>query len=457
MLVSFSVSNFRSFAAEQVFSLVASKRLGSTHPGHMYPIPGSDEKVLRTGVIYGANGAGKSNLLKALGYARQVALVAREKTRGTGRTPFRFATMREQPSTFDLQFMTHGKLYRFGFSVDDERIVEEWLTEEQSGLIYERSTDSGSKVEIDAPGLKNASAKLAALVTVGGPHNQSFLATVRATLEPQDFGATLTEVIEWLYSGLTLIGPRWTSSTLEERLASDPPFCQFAGDFLRASSTGVDHLRVDKTELSQDELDALGLFPPTISNLLSPDRQSATVFWPEGDLTIERSADRDRVYRVAIRAVHKHETHDGADLDLSEESDGTQRLLAFLPALYRMKVDSAVFFIDEIDRSMHPMLVHKFIQYFLSTRTAAPCQVIVTTHETHLLDLELLRRDEIWFAEKDGTGASHLYSLTDFQVRKDLRVENGYLQGRFGAVPFLGDIDRLVERGAERQHVPDAS
>lgn len=457
MLVSFSVSNFRSFAGEQVFSLVASKRLGSTHLEHLYSIPGSDEKVLRTGVIYGANGAGKSNLLKALSYARQVALVARDKTRGTGRTPFRFAEIRDQPSTFDLQFLTHGKLYRYGFSVDDERIVEEWLTEEQSGLIYERSTDSGGKVEIDAPGLKNASARLAALITVGGPHNQSFLATVRATLQSQDFGTALTEVTDWLYSGLTLIGPQWTSSTLDERLASDPAFCQFASDFLRASSAGVEHLRVDKTELSQDELDALGLFPSTISKLLSPDLQSVSVCWPKEDLTIERSPDGDRVYRVAIRAVHKHETRDGADLDLSEESDGTQRLLAFLPALYRMKVDSAVFFIDEIDRSMHPMLVHKFIQYFLGTRTAAPCQIIVTTHETHLLDLELLRRDEIWFAEKDNTGASRLYSLTDFQVRKDLRIENGYLQGRFGAVPFLGDIDRLIERGAEREHASDAS
>jgi hypothetical protein len=452
MLVSFSVTNFRSFAAEQVFSLVASKRLGSTHPDHMHPIPGSDERVLRTGVIYGANGAGKSNLLKALRYARQVALVAREQARGTGRTPFRFSDLRDQPSTFDLQFLTRGKLYRFGFSVDDERILEEWLTEEQSGLIYQRSTDSSGKVEIDAPGLKHVSARLAALVTVGGPHDQSFLATVRATLEPQDFGTTLTAVIEWLHSGLTLIGPQWTSSALDERLASDPRFCQFASDFLRASSTGVDHLRVDKTELSQDKLGALGLSPTRVSNLLSPDLPSAAVSWPKGDLTIERSADRDRVYQVAIRAVHQHETGEGTDLDPTEESDGTQRLLALLPALYRMKVDSAVFFIDEIDRSMHPMLVHKVIQYFLNTRTAAPCQIIVTTHETHLLDLELLRRDEIWFAEKDTIGASHLYSLTDFQVRKDLRLEKGYLQGRFGAVPFLGDIDRLVERGTEREH-----
>ena len=94
---------------------------------------------------------------------------------------------------------------------------------------------------------------------------------------------------------------------------------------------------------------------------------------------------------------------------------------------------------------MHPVLVYKFLQYFLSVCTGMPCQIIVTTHETHLLDLNLLRRDEIWFVEKDHAGATHLYSLTDFKVRKDLQIEKGYFEGRFGAMPFLGDIDRLIE------------
>ena len=94
---------------------------------------------------------------------------------------------------------------------------------------------------------------------------------------------------------------------------------------------------------------------------------------------------------------------------------------------------------------MHPMLVYKFLEYFLRVCTTVPCQIIVTTHESHLLNLDLLRRDEIWFAEKDANGASNLYSLTDFKVRKDLQIEKGYFEGRFGAVPFVGDLDRLIE------------
>jgi AAA15 family ATPase/GTPase len=149
---------------------------------------------------------------------------------------------------------------------------------------------------------------------------------------------------------------------------------------------------------------------------------------------------------VAIQSAHRHETQKEVILELADESDGTRRLLDLMPALYMLKTDTAVYFIDEIDRSMHPMLVYKFLEYFLSICKHAPCQIIVTTHESHLLDLDLLRRDEIWFAEKDRAGATNLYSLTDFNVRKDLHIQKGYLEGRFGAVPFLGDIDRLIEK-----------
>jgi putative AbiEii toxin of type IV toxin-antitoxin system len=106
----------------------------------------------------------------------------------------------------------------------------------------------------------------------------------------------------------------------------------------------------------------------------------------------------------------------------------------------------AVYCIDEIDRSLHPLLVYKYLEYFLSACNRSPCQIIVTTHETHLLDLNLLRRDEAWFAEKDSAAATRLYPLTEFNVRKDLQVRKGYLGGRFGAVPPLGGIDQMGER-----------
>lgn len=157
MLVSFAVSNFRSFATTQTFSLIASTRLDSAHEDHTLPIPDSDERVLRVGVIYGANGAGKSNLLAALRYVRHIALAQPNESQATARDPCRLADLRDQPSTFYLHFIAAGKLYRYDLSLDDERIIEERLLHvvgSKNGLIYERRTDGHGRVEIHAPGFR---------------------------------------------------------------------------------------------------------------------------------------------------------------------------------------------------------------------------------------------------------------------------------------------------------------
>lgn len=141
MIVSFSVSNFRSFQSEETFSLVASNRLAGSHEDHAIPIPGSKERVLRTAVLYGANGAGKSNLFKALRYLRSAALKARERNSGTGREAFRFGGVDGELSSFDLQFIAGEKLFRFGLKLNDQRITEEWLLEidgSREKTLYER-------------------------------------------------------------------------------------------------------------------------------------------------------------------------------------------------------------------------------------------------------------------------------------------------------------------------------
>jgi len=450
MIISFSVSNFRSFLDEETLSLVASNRL-SDHADHAVPIPGTEEKVLRTAVIYGANGAGKSNIFKALRFLRTAALEPREKNTGTGREVFRFGGSPEDPSCFDLQFTTGGKVYQFGLKVDDHRITEEWLIQVEGGhekTIYERATDEQGKVTIESSGLKNAGVRLKALVTVGGPQNQSFLATVATTLEASDYGEELEQVIQWFDDDLVLIEPDATFDSLRQWLAENKDFNKFAGDFLRSSSTGVNHLEVIKTEITESELG--NLVPEKLAKELLkrglPDHQVAIGIHLGGiELLLEKDEknDKERLYRVAIEAAHEDASGKIVPLNLSEESDGTRRLLNLSPALYHGTQIHGVHFIDEIDRSLHPILVREFLEFFL--KSCSEQQLIVTTHESNLLDLDLLRRDEIWFAEKDEKGATHLYSLSDFKVRKDLEIRKHYLQGRFGAVPFLGALDRLLE------------
>lgn len=451
MLVSLSISNFRSFRAEQTFSLVASKRVAGAHEDHAVPIPDSDERVLRAAVIYGANGAGKSNLLKALRFIKRFALDTRPKSSGTGRDPFRLVDGDSKPSSFDLQFIAGDKLYRFGFTVDDDQVIDECLLHVIGGRerrLYNRTTDAHGSVKIESD-FKRVGERLHALTTVGGPSNQSFLATITSTLDAPDVGPDLRAVITWFARDLDLIEPHSSFSTLGGLLKEDAGFLKFAASFLKSASTGVDGLHTVRTEVSEEELRSL--FPePQLSKILADaDDDGGSIGIRDGyEIYIEKS-DSHRAYRLGIEALHDHNGGPPIPLALKEESDGTQRLLHLLPALHYLQFGSAVYFIDEIDRSMHPALIFKFVEYFLRACNSGQKQLIFTTHEANLLDLSLLRRDEIWFAEKNRDGATHLFSLTDFKVRKDLEVRKNYLEGRFGAIPFLGDLDRLIEKSNE--------
>jgi len=143
----------------------------------------------------------------------------------------------------------------------------------------------------------------------------------------------------------------------------------------------------------------------------------------------------------------QHQGQESALMDANEESDGTLRLLDLVPILRGGETQGKVFIIDELDRSLHPLISYRLVERFLAT--GGTNQLVATTHASNLLDFDLLRRDEIWFIEKDRQGASHLYSLEEFTPRYDLDVEKGYLFGRFGAIPVFGPVNLCEE---ERQN-----
>jgi AAA15 family ATPase/GTPase len=154
---------------------------------------------------------------------------------------------------------------------------------------------------------------------------------------------------------------------------------------------------------------------------------------------------------MRLRIKHRSEDGNLVDFSMEEESEGTQRLIHLVPSLFILKQDSEiVVFLDELDRRLHPLLSRYFVETAINCR-AKGNQLVFTTHDTNLLDLDLLRRDEIWFIEKDSQGASSCYSLAEFKIRPDLKIEKGYLNARFGAIPFLGDIQNLgwVDRNSE--------
>lgn len=398
-------------------------------------------------MIYGANGAGKSNLFKALSYLQSIVTPFGRDGEGTGREAFRFGDRSDSPSAFDLQFIAEERLYRYIIKLDDKQVTEEWLGETVHGrerMIFKRGQDR----DVVLGEHMKAHPRLVALATVGSAPNQSFLRTIgMSALGLPDVGPELSSVQMWFWSVLVLMPPGELHTSLWRKLNEDPSLLDFASGFLRSSSTGVDRLEIVRSPISPEELSSFFGEPRArqlIDQAGAGRRSLFRAIRVANDALIEVGGP-EGFRLVRFQAAHKSADGRTFNMDLGDESDGTRRLLDLLPALHQMRNHEGVYFVDEIDRSMHPILVRGMLDFFLSSCANSPGQLIITTHESNLLDLSLLRRDEIWFAEKDREQATHLYSLADFQVRNDLAIRKHYLEGRFGAIPFLGNLEQLTK------------
>ena len=444
MLLTFSVSNFRSFLGEQTFSLVANRRL-TDHLGHLADVPGLESQVLRIGVLYGANASGKSNLVAALQLLAHLGTQWTEGEGASARQPFAGPGGEAAPTVFDLQLLLGDKVIRYGLELTDACVDAEWLVEVRGAKeipYFERDLDDAGRSRVRTP---RTWSKLEALANIGVKRNQTFLATARKLLETPDLPDGVSDLLAWFGMKLSIIRPESRLLPITDLVASFADLRQFTGDFLREVSTGIEGLEVEETPTSLEEL-RLQLESDSFQELRhvmatrSPWR--AVLSLKSGrDLSLRGAADGS-IVRLSLKPLHRFGDQ-AVKMEIEQESDGTRRLLDLLPALALMHNDDGVFVIDEIDRSLHPLLVRQFVQFFLEQCGVQRSQLIFTTHESSLLDFDLLRRDEIWFTEKDGEGASHLYSLMDFKERKDADVRKHYLEGRFGAVPFVGGLERL--------------
>ena len=443
MLLSFSIENFRSIREEQTLSMVASNRQPD-HPEHTAEIPEDENRALPVAVIYGANGAGKSNLVRALAFLQELVVRGTEIKKPIGRRAFALDKVSaNKPTEFKIQYVESGHVYAFGCRVSDRSVDAEWLSLIRDGKeisVYERATSSDGNVTIEAgPVLKDDTwgdhGKTLALTKVGALPNQLFLHAAAKTLREQDQGPVLAGALRWFTERVTIIRAYSTFSALARLVAHDEKFTNFAGDFLRKVATGVDRLRVDTSQVEESVLGGFGRdFEKMVKDLPSGGTTSMT--GPDGTELIVEKGEGTKVRVRTIKSEHLIADGSRVTLPFSEESDGTQRLTHLLPALHAACQEPGLFVIDEIDRSLHPLLAKGFVRTFLHACAGRGSQLIFTTHETAFLDLELLRRDEIWFADKkQPDGATELYSLADYKVRTDLKIDKAYLQGRFEAVP----------------------
>lgn len=450
MLLQFSVSNYLSFADENeiVLSMVPAK--SKTMRDHiMSDALGKKISVLPLAVIYGANASGKTNLVNAIDFARNIVLRGVPMDQSTGVKPFLLNTETEHaPSRFEFVFKHLGVVYTYGFVLSSSHIHEEWLfahyTNQESKVFERLTVENRTKLEAGARLISDAGgAQYLDFVAKGTRPNQLFL-----TEANEKNISLLKPVMSWFRDHLAIIRPDSEYFSLASRVMKDKDFITYLSEFLRVADTGIGDIRCNK-EVFDPEKHLHGIPKKIIDRMLEEmkSRKAGEIVVQSSASTITISLDKNgEPACLRLKMEHRKQGGESVYFDTKDESDGTRRLMNLAPLLLDVWERNRVFIIDELDRSLHTLLSRLFIQSVLAgvAKKKAQGQFIMTTHDTNLLDRSLLRSDEIWFMEKDPAGASHLTSLAEYKLSEGLNIEKGYLNGRFGAIPFVGDLQRLM-------------
>lgn len=413
MLIEFSVTNFRSIRDRQTLSMVASaaKELQATNVV-LDVAPGVD-RVLKCAVIYGANAAGKSNLLLALDVMRDLVNSSVKETAKGSRlriVPFLLDSNALQPTTFEVVFVSGSIRYQYGFSATSQRVFEEWLyayPEKRAQLWFHRKfrPEEGDYEWKYGPSLRGAKK-----VWQSSTRDNSLFLSVSVQLNAEQ----LLPIFEWFDDSLRILTSGDLSPNFSKRMLNNPSFRLRMIDFLKSSDINFDEISTREGKVDQDFISMVN------ENFPESDRE-------------------DFIRDASTEVIWSREAKNGEKVwfNLSDESRGTQKLFGYAAPLIDTLSSGYVLVVDELNNSLHPLLAKNIIRIFNDPeQNRSDAQLIVVTHATSMLDLDLLRRDQIWFAEKHE-GATQIYSLTDFSPRKDASLAKGYLQGRYGAVPFL--------------------
>ena len=450
MLIQLTIENFLSFRDEVTFSMVGVSSDRQHADRLIEDAAGKGRSVVPIAAIYGANAAGKSNLIKALSFAKELILEGTRSNRSIPVATFKLGDYSKKPSKFEFIFTHQDARYSYGFKLNREQILEEWLHAIPLGkrkevMYFERITSSDRKTSVDygspLTGRSSKRKQFLEFIAEGTRPNQLLLTeAIDRNVE------ALSPIANWFRKALVIISAEATCISLGIQVLIDNSFTDFLRQFLVLAGTGIDGIEAEEVELDFDRY-----FPNMskteredfLQEFSEIDKDAALMDNDDGKQYLICKNEMSEMKLVRLITQHRHANGDLTDFSIEEESEGTQRLIHLIPALFMLKEDSEkVIFIDELDRRLHPLLSHLFV------KTVIECidkdnQLIFTTHDTNLLDLELLRRDEIWFVEKDLQGSSTLYSLAEFKTRPDLKIEKGYLNGRFGAIPFFGNIEDL--------------
>lgn len=421
MLIEFSVTNFRSIKDTQTLKMTANKGGKLSDNSFDSGLRGLPQ-LLSSVAMYGPNAAGKTSFIKAISFMKQFILGS-SKNQQEGEDikvePFKFdAENRKSPSEFEVIFIKDNVRYQYGFSVTSKRVVSEWLLAYPAGRSqrwfqrdYNSEVDSdnwyfGSKL--------HGKRKVWAEAT---RDNALFLSTAVQLKSVQ-----LKPVFDWFQKDLHIVSDSGFESGYTLMQCKDEDAKKRIIDFMNAADFSISDIRLKEDVLT------LQSFPADMPKSIREE-------------ILEEVKDKK-----FINVELMHPSTCGSEqipIDLDEESSGTQKFFSFAGPWLDVIEEGSTLFVDELDNSLHPLMVRFLVGLFQDPlKNKNKAQLIFTTHDTSILDKEFLRRDQIWFFEKNNkSNFTNLYPLTDFRPRDSEALEKGYLQGRYGALPFFGSLD----------------
>ncbi len=433
MLIEFQVGNFLSFKETVTFSMVASdinSQNEELDTNNVFSI--NDElNLLKTTAIYGANASGKSNLAKAFGFMKNFVINSSKLqiTDTIDTEPFRLSTETENnPSFFQIIFILNKRIYKYGFEVskNKNKIINEWLFDTptiQERLLFKRNNNEFIISGFFKEGLKNIQEQT--------KQNSLFISVLA-----QFNGKISTEIVKWFANFQVISGSGKYEDfyqTLSHRFFESPSMRKEIITLIKELDLSIQDIGITKEKISLENL------PSSI---------------PEDLKTIIVRSELSSIQTFHDKYDENGKVIGFEKFDLEEnESEGTKKLFYFSPLFLNALKNSQILVIDELDARLHPLITHKIIELFNSKKyNPKSAQLIFMTHDTNLLNSNLfgsrlLRRDQIWFTEKNQQGATDLYSLAEYDIAEDAHFEVDYMRGKYGAIPFIGDFKQLLSHG----------
>lgn len=431
MLVEFTVGNFRSFRESVTLSMVAAniseknKQLEQDNVIHS-----GDMRVLKSAAIYGANASGKSNLIAAFAFMRELVLKS-TKTNSEEEIdvePFLLNSANiDQPSHFEVTLQANGFRYRYGFDVSREKVHAEWLyrTKKRESELFWRE---GSSIEVkggfkEGRNLENRTRENALFLSVADQWNGEIAHEIVSWFKRVGI---ISGIQDRAYMGFSLNMFNESEQMRESMREYMRKMDIGISDVASEQHQGVPKELVDIFEKAGDEI------PKEIKDALSDENS-----WFTATVNMVRNK-YDELGNLIGQIQFDFE---------EQESEGTKKAFALSGPILETLQKGEVLFVDELDARLHPLMTRYIIRLFNSTiNNPKNAQLIFATHDTNLLNKQFFRRDQIWFAEKDRYGATDIYSLVEYKgVRNDASYESDYIAGKYGAIPYIGSISHLIE------------